>query len=417
MKGHAWVAIAGRGLGALILLGSSAVACAQQVPEATPTEVAGTQAGAQKVADANQDKPGLMTLLHDPQDHKFDMSRWLLEHKGFLPVPIVISDPAVGYGGGVALAFFHKPKGQPLTRTTSDGRQQLIPPNIFGAMALKTENGSHAYGAGAMLHFKEDRWRYTGGLVKASFNLDFYTPGTFIEALPIGYNVDGLASFQKVSRRLGSQDLYLGLSWTYMDLDLAFDVDSDSDRFSDVEKSDRSSGLGLSLEYDQRDNPFTPSSGWLGMIEGNFYGEGIGGDTTFQSYRAHTYVYWPLLDDRLILGGRLDARWANGDIPFYRLPYIDLRGIGSARYQDTRASTAETEVRYNLTQRWALIGFAGAGRTWGRRGSFSDATSQVAKGAGFRYLIARKLGLYTGLDYAWGPEDETFYIQVGSAWR
>jgi hypothetical protein len=399
---------------ALALAAVGATAQAQQNPEAAAASLAKTQVGA---ADSSEPKPGLSALLHDPHDHKLDMSRWLLEHKGFLPVPIIISDPAVGYGGGVALAFFHKPKGQALTRTTADGRQQLIPPNLYGLMALKTENGSHAYGAGASLHFKEDRWRYAGGVAKASFNLDFYTPGTFIESVPIGYNADGLASFQKVSRRLGSQDLYLGLSWTYMDLDLGFDVQSDADRFSAVEKSERSSGLGLSLEYDQRDNPFTPSSGWIGEIQGTFYGEGIGGDTTFQSYRAHVFAYWPTFNDRLIVAGRIDARWANGDIPFYRLPYIDLRGIGSARYQDTRAGTLETELRYNLGARWALIGFVGAGRTWGRRDSFADATSQVAKGTGFRYLIARQLGLYAGLDYAWGPEDETFYVQVGSAWR
>ncbi|HVK50928.1 MAG TPA: BamA/TamA family outer membrane protein [Pseudoxanthomonas sp.] len=401
---------------ALLAVCLSASVRAQQNPDATATDAANAQAAETPVVAP--DKPsGLSSLLHDPQDHKLDMSRWLLEHKGFLPVPIIISDPAVGYGGGVALAFFHKPEGQALTRKTADGRQQLIPPNIYGLMALKTENGSHAYGAGASMHFKEDRWRYAGGVAKASFNLDFYTPGTFIESVPIGYNADGLASFQKVSRRLGSQDFYLGLSWTYMDLDLGFDVASDADRFSEVEKSERSSGLGVSLEYDERDNPFTPSSGWLGEIQGNFYGEGIGSDTTFQSYRAHVFAYWPTFNDKLIVAGRVDARWANGDIPFYRLPYIDLRGIGSARYQDTRAGTVETELRYNLTSRWALIGFIGAGRAWGRRDSFGDATSQVAKGTGFRYLIARQLGLYAGLDYAWGPEDETFYVQVGSAWR
>ncbi|MCY1465492.1 hypothetical protein D9M71_836440 [compost metagenome] len=106
-----------------------------------------------------------------------------------------------------------------------------------------------------------------------------------------------------------------------------------------------------------------------------------------------------------------------GDVPFYRLPYIDLRGIGSARYQDTRAATIETELRWNLTPRWAAIGFLGAGRTWGVHSSFSGATSQVAKGVGGRYLVARQLGLYVGLDYAFGPEDDTVYVQVGSAWR
>ncbi|GAA5082370.1 BamA/TamA family outer membrane protein [Lysobacter panacisoli] len=356
-------------------------------------------------------------LLHDAKDGDLDMSRWLLDHKGFLPVPIIISDPAVGYGGGLAAVFFHRPAGAAISRKTADGREQQIAPNIFGAMALKTENGSYAYGGGAMLHFKDDLWRYTGGIAKSSFNLDFYTPGELIEPVAIGYNADGVVSFQKMARRLGDQDLFLGLSWTYMDLDLGFDVDSDRELFSDEELSERTSGLGLSLQYDQRDNSFTPNSGWLGMIEGNFYDGAIGSDVDFQSYRSHVYAYLPLADDRFVLGGRVDARWANGDIPFYRLPFIDLRGIGSARYVDTRAATMETELRWNMTPRWALIGFLGAGRTWGERNDFGEAQSQVAKGAGVRYLIARMLRLYVGADYAWGPEDETLYIQVGSAWR
>jgi hypothetical protein len=34
-----------------------------------------------------------------------------------------------------------------------------------------------------------------------------------------------------------------------------------------------------------------------------------------------------------------------------------------------------------------------------------------------RYLIARKLGLYAGIDVARGPEDTVVYVQVGSAWN
>lgn len=108
---------------------------------------------------------------------------------------------------------------------------------------------------------------------------------------------------------------------------------------------------------------------------------------------------------------------ADGRVPFYRLPYIELRGIGAARYQDTRAAVVETEVRWKLDQRWSLLGFAGGGRTWGRRGSFGDGATRTAKGVGVRYLIARQLGLHVGGDYAWGPEDQTVYVQFGSAWR
>ena len=38
-------------------------------------------------------------------------------------------------------------------------------------------------------------------------------------------------------------------------------------------------------------------------------------------------------------------------------------------------------------------------------------------GTGFRYLIAKKLGIHAGIDVARGPEDTVFYIQVGSPWR
>lgn len=358
---------------------------------------------------------GMRGMFRDSEDGRFDMSRWLLEHRGFLPVPIIITDPAVGNGGGVALAFFHAPAST--AAPEGEGTTPKMPtPDIYGGGAMRTENGSEAYGVGASLHFDDDRWRYRGGVAKTSFNLGFYTPGTRLPAAAIEYNVDGVMSFQQGFRRIGERDLFVGLAWIYMDMDIGFDIASDRDRFQPHELATRSSGLGLSLEYDTRDNPFTPSRGWLGMIEGNYYLPGIGSDTAFQSYRGHAYGYWPL-GSRLVLGGRADARWANGDIPFYRLPYIDLRGIGSARYQDTRAAVLETELRWNLTRRWALIGFVGAGRTWGRHNSFSDGSSQVSKGAGVRYLIARQLGMHVGVDYAWGPEDDTFYIQVGSAWR
>src|SRR5688500_6207299 len=39
------------------------------------------------------EKRGVFT---DPEDGKLDASEWLLERKGFLPVPILITEPAIG---------------------------------------------------------------------------------------------------------------------------------------------------------------------------------------------------------------------------------------------------------------------------------------------------------------------------------
>ena len=46
-----------------------------------------------------------------------------------------------------------------------------------------------------------------------------------------------------------------------------------------------------------------------------------------------------------MLGWRLDGRFANGDTPFYALPYIDLRGIPALRYQGEDGLMTEVEAR------------------------------------------------------------------------
>jgi len=181
-------------------------------------------------------------------------------------------------------------------------------------------------------------------------------------------------------------------------------------------KTSRASGAGLSLEYDSRDNIFTPSRGVKADLEGTFYDPAIGSDTRFQTYRAHAFGWWPL-NRSFVLAGRVDGRAATGDAPFYMLPFVDLRGVPIARLQDERVAVVETELRWNLTPRWALVGFVGDGRVWGFGRSFSEGTGTLAGGAGFRYQIARKLGLYVGLDFARSSVDQAVYIQVGNAWR
>lgn len=46
--------------------------------------------------------------LFDPEDGMLDMSRYLQDNQyGFLPIPVVITEPAVGYGGGLFGLFLH----------------------------------------------------------------------------------------------------------------------------------------------------------------------------------------------------------------------------------------------------------------------------------------------------------------------
>ena len=362
---------------------------------------------------AAQEKQDLFT---DPEDGKLDASAWLLEKKGFLPVPILITEPAIGYGAGAALLFFRESIGERAQQAKASGR--LTPPDIYGAALAATENGTTAAGVFGLVTFGEELWRWRGGVARPDVNLDFYgTSGSdSTRDLQLGYNLDGWISTQQVSRRLGESENFVGARWVYLDLDTSFDRQSAAPLPGPSGRPVRSSGIGPFFEHDSRDNFFTPSSGWKGYVEALYYSPDIGSDETYETYRAYAFGYLPLSKE-FVLGGRLDTRAARGDVPVYQLPYVELRGIPAARYQDENTGVAEVELRWNVTPRWALVGFTGVGRAWGTSTSFSDAGSVSSFGAGFRYLVARRLGIYMGVDVAKGPEDTAFYIQAGSAWR
>ena len=353
----------------------------------------------------------------DPEDGHLDISDWLIDRKGFLPIPIFITEPAVGYGGGLALMFVRNSMRESAERAKETG--YLVPPDIFVAGAVGTENGTKAAFGGGMMTFGEGRWRYRGAVARTDVRLQFYGVGGggLNGVRSIAYALDGWVSTQRALRRLGDSDSWLGARWDLLVLNDQVNISGNPIAgLRPDESARRTSGLGLTLEHDSRDNIFTPSRGWIGALDATFYDPAWGSDTAFQAYRGRVFAYWPAAKS-VVGAGRLDGRAAEGHVPFYMLPFIELRGIPAARYQDERTAVVETEVRWSVTPRWAAIGFIGAGRAWGRDTTFGDSTSQVSKGVGFRYLIAKQLGLWVGIDYARGPEEDAWYIQVGNAWR
>jgi len=376
-----------------------------------PTAAPATKSTPAASADAAEDG-SFWDVFGDPEDGKFDMSRFLLEHRGFLVVPIIITEPAVGNGGGLAALFFDEPEQS----QESKDRGEHLPPNMYGAGAFRTSNGSKGGGAAGSFHFYDDQWRYAVALANASVNLDFYTQGDLLGEHKIGYNLDGTFLFQEVSRRLGHSKMLVSARWIYADIANKLNVESDSQYFQPKQLDKKSSGAGFGFEYDSRDNILSPKKGWFSKADATFYLPGIGSDDAYQIYRARSLGYIPL-GDLWDIAVRGDYRAARGDVPFYHLPSIDLRGIPYGRYMAEDVVMFEGELRLKVAPRWTVLGFAGAGRAWGGDTSFDDAPSRTTHGLGFRYQLARALGLDVGLDYAWGPEDHAIYLQVGSAWR
>ena len=356
----------------------------------------------------------LPDTLIDPEDGMLDASDYLASARGFLPVPIIITEPAVGFGLGAALAYFHAPG-----EMDREAHPHVGPPSITVGFGAKTENGTYLYGGAHAGIWKDDHIRYTGALAKMNVKTTFYPGGILGEIVGdrgIDFNVDGVILLQQAQVRLKESNWWLGGGYTYVNAENTFalfdnlPVDLPNPTFDFTLGS-----LSLFVRYDGRNTTFTPTDGLSARVKFQNYDDAWGSDFYYDQWCGQLLKYVPV-GDYSSLGLRLEAETVNGDAPFFGYPFVKLRGIPALRYQGQDMVLGEAEYLWGFTPRWSLVLFGGVGHTTAVDDREGESKTVAAGGLGFRYRLARKMGLQAGIDIARGPEDTAFYITVGSAW-
>jgi len=352
--------------------------------------------------------------LIDPEDGMLDASDYLASAKGFLPVPIIITEPAVGFGLGAAIAYFHAPE-----KLDPEEHPHVGPPSISVGFGAKTENDTYFYGGAHFGVWKDDHIRYLGALAKMNVNMTYYPEGPLGTLVPqgIGFNVDGNFLLQEMQFRLKESNWWMGGRYIYSNADNTFILNHDLP--VDLPEPTFGFSLGafsLLVKYDGRNSIFTPTKGLSAAIEFQNFDDRWGSDFNYDQVSAEVLKYIPF-GDYSSLGLRLEAKTVNGNVPFFSYPFVDLRGIPALRYQGQDLVLGEAEYLWGVTPRWTVVFFGGVGHTTPIRNLNGESHTVAAGGVGFRYRLARKLGLQSGIDIARGPEDTSFYITVGSAWN
>jgi len=342
-------------------------------------------------------------------DGWLDLSHFLDEKYGFLPVVMPITEPAVGYGAAGGLMFISKPLGQAVA---GFGR-----PNITMVGGLGTANGTWGSMAVDIRYWLDDHLQTLTGIVYSSVNLDFYGLGDndALAGHPLRYNLEPAGGTMQGKYRIAGSRFWAGLSYAFARTRVAFDAPPGTPGRPPFQSESNVGGLTPSLTYDSRDNIFTPTHGTYMEGTAGLFTPGLGSDADFQRAQILAMQFVPL-SSSLFLGLRGQAAGSFGDEPFYLRPYISLRGAPIMRYQGDEIAQLETELRWQCWKRFSLIGFAGTGTAWNNAEHFNNSETIVTGGTGFRYEIARKYGIHMGLDVAFGPDNTAVYIQVGSAW-
>jgi hypothetical protein len=391
------------------------------------------------VASSHAAAQGKGGQFKDPLDGRFDASNFLVENAyGFLPVPIIITDPAVGGGLGMVGLFFHESEEQQerrleALRESDDGARYLLPPSVSAAGGAYTGNDSWFAGGGHMGFFRQGAIRYMGGGGFGAVNLDFFGVGDISFTRPIELNTQAAAVLNSLKFKLGGSHFFAGLTQRFVsariepvslgDLDGSFLPPALQPQWQEIMTRLMTqdvvlSALGAVIEFDTRDNFFSPHSGYQYSLEHLWYRDQVGSDVDYELLTFSGHNYWAV-NDRIRAGVRLAADYAStGDLlPPFATPGIVLRGIPAMRYQGNAVVVAEAELTWQIDQRWSVNVFAGGGRAAKDLDDLGDQPTRVARGGGFRYLVARRYGFEMGMDVARGPEDTVFYIQAGTAWR
>ncbi|MEJ2483401.1 MAG: BamA/TamA family outer membrane protein [Gemmatimonadota bacterium] len=340
----------------------------------------------------------------------------------FIPVPIFITEPAIGNGLGAALGYFHRSKEKDVSKDDVDPAMTLAsaspdrdprqqPPTISGIAAAYTQKGSWGVGLGHFASWADDTIRSSSVVGYANINAEFWFFG-----LPLEVNLNGGLVSQDIRFRLGGSNFFAGAKVMYLNLDTSAKTEFTGLPIEFFNEKVQDFGVAVQVEYDSRDYTMTPNRGLYAHLQvDNHFECGIG-DFDYAQYQFDLRSFHQLARDKLVFGVRLKLDAVGGDPPFWAYPWITLRGVPALRYQNERTAVVDTELRWNILDRWAAVVFAGTGGTDGDLLLYQDQSGIFAGGVGGRYLFRPENNLWVGVDLAKGPEDVIFYIQVGHAW-
>jgi hypothetical protein len=214
----------------------------------------------------------------DQDDGWFDVSRFLEKPRGFLPVIVPITEPALGYGA-VGAALFLDPREEA-------GAEGWNRPNMTAVGGLWTEDGSEGlFAANSSIWSGGDLHTLIGG-GDISLDLEHYGIGddSALEDDPLRYQLDVVGGFGEARRRLGETDFWLALRLSYGRAEVDFEGAGTVPEVDPEDTAATIAGPAVTLRYDSLYKSFTPMRVTLSDTVVSVYDEAFGGSRDFQLF-------------------------------------------------------------------------------------------------------------------------------------
>ncbi len=334
----------------------------------------------------------------------------------FILVPVFSSAPETGaeFGGSALYSFY------------TDTVKKTNVSSVFGYASITTKNQTNVTLNGTWW-LPGNSVHISGSVGHLNFPFNFYGIG----------NATSQASEDRVgeyrfklsfdAEKKAADNLLLGVVGGAFDY--IFDDPNPASIYNtDPEVQGKAGGagvyLGPSVIFDSRNNNTYTTKGaivtaYLNIMQGMFENNNYQG-----GFFNIEYSGFFLLNKQLVLGLDIQEQsLLGGQSPFYLMPTMGsdemMRGYYNGRFRDRNFLAGQTELRYRITKRFGVVGFAGTGEVF--HDAFDAHDLKPDWGAGVRYYFDLQKGLSIRADYGVGEKrpgesrQQGFYIALGEA--
>ena len=177
----------------------------------------------------------------------------------------------------------------------------------------------------------------------------------------------------------------------------------------------KSAAIGAVVMHDSRDNEDMPTKGWFLNLNNLAYREALGGESSFDAYRADFRMFWKHGGEHVLAVRQYN--WLTHDAPAGAQATVILRGYKLGQYLAPYMSSFEVEERLSLSRRWGATLFTGAATLYGEPPVPLEHDIYPTVGAGLHFVIKPVQRMLVNLEYAQGIKDNHgVYVKLGYGW-
>lgn len=324
--------------------------------------------------------------------------------KGNIILPILISNPEVGFAGGAYIMHYDM-KGREKTPDTlqagiaytTKNQKQIFcsTQNLFGDIKLNTDSEVKSW-ASRYYPRSSDSWEY-----------EKYTDN----------NANLKIMGQKVFKNGWSAGALTRVMYSHSTKKDKGGILENSKPFGI--KSIFLSGVGLNVEYDSRNRSFYPTKGEYLSAEYTLFSKAFGSDGDFRYAVVDARKYWSILKDNCI-GVQYYFKSADGNVPIQYMPSMGgkrvMRGMYEGRMNDKVYSVLQGEYRFTIYKWLGATIFTGVGEIAESVDKLNVDDINMSYGAGVRFNLGKEDKMNIRIDFALndlnGKKEETSGLYV-----